>query len=220
MKPPKWLFLCLVGAIVLALIASLWLWIDLPVRAARRFLALVADGKFDEANEFMVDARWERDEMYVFLEASGRKVVLPMKEWKKSFSDIEVRVFSRSFVDVARGTCSFQGRETPFGTYRFTAQRGAIYSDTDFERLTTKTGWGVNAGRSQVEPFDIQGTYNWPDQKGGTIVLEVGGTKYGTLPACFGSGRFRFDCKDVDWSKLWWTVEFTDSSGKSKKLRG
>lgn len=222
MKPPKWLVLCLVGATILALIGALWLWIDLPVTTARSFLALVAEGKFDEANEIMIDARWEKEEMYLFLEAGDRKVVLPMKDWKKSFSDVEVGFFSRTISDFVCGRCSFQGKETRFGTYGFTARLGTVQCDTDFDKLKVKTGWGFTAAVPDAKPFNVRGTYNWCDPKGGTINLEVGEKRYDTKAAFFGSGYFELDCTEAASSDdRQWCVEFLDSSGKSvRKLQG
>ena len=54
MKLPRWLFLGLLGLILLSPIAAVCIWwITWPERTARQFVALLGEGQLGEAHELM-----------------------------------------------------------------------------------------------------------------------------------------------------------------------
>src|SRR5262249_37659711 len=90
MKLPQW-FACLVliSSLAVAITALAWWWVVWPERTEREFLRLIADGKFDEANQMMSpSARWTREGNHIVFE--GRDVTqlrFTAKEWQSWFQE-------------------------------------------------------------------------------------------------------------------------------------
>src|SRR2546428_9666489 len=112
MKPARWIvgFLLICSAVT-TLGGAACLWIKWPIWTQQRFIALVANGRFDEANELLeAPARWiEKPQGEVdFVDDAGNHIgAVPELVWEGWFEQPFVMRLSRDLVDLLAGRQKF-----------------------------------------------------------------------------------------------------------------
>jgi hypothetical protein len=116
----------ILGLIISAIAVALWQWSAWPDRTAREFLSLVADGRFDHANQYLAPpTRWEpRPDDEVALTADENdSCVAPPNVWQWWLMEPQLRFQSRSLLDLVYNRRVFQ---RPDSHCRFVVTPGAV----------------------------------------------------------------------------------------------
>lgn len=117
MKLPRWLVLSLLTFNAFAILAAAaWWWADYPSRTAREFVALVAQGELEQANEMMVSQHFEigqltyskREEMCLLDGEGGAYTSLTREDWQRQFREPNLVWIEPSMADLLAGQRRFR----------------------------------------------------------------------------------------------------------------
>ncbi len=158
MKLPRWVMLTLITLMVAAVAASLVLWVTWPDHTARRFLRLIADGRFDDANNYMEQpAHWlRRSEDWVTFTVDGNRFFSEKVEvWQSWLSESELLFQPRSLEDFALSRRKFKNTDVKS---TLVAERGFVSLEIDDYAEFRKglVSAGSSAQRAQQLKLTIQ----------------------------------------------------------------
>lgn len=177
MKPSRWNAFWVTGLIVVFVLGlSVWRWVTWPDQTARRFVALLASGQFDQANEMMpAPMQWQVGTSDAVAFSDGIALLSDSRDgWRSQESALTPQFLARSGWDVLYGRRHFRVEQMRFV---FTAEFGRITP-----RSFAHDGSGGSSTRSADVDFSLPPTQEAPPSKPGASQSKRPATQAATPP--------------------------------------